>query len=66
MFDLPSVMFAFIVLAILLLLAIYIKQKMPLLQRLYLPESIIAGAIALLLGNFDSALYVPDAQQSVY
>ncbi len=51
MFDLSNVMFAFIVLAILLLVAIYIKQKIPLLQRLYLPESIIAGAIALLLGS---------------
>ena len=51
MFDLPNVMFAFIVLAILLLLSIYIKQKINLFQQLYLPESIIAGAIALLLGK---------------
>lgn len=51
MFDLLNVFFAFIVLAILLLLSVYIKQKVKWLQKLYLPESIIAGAIALLLGT---------------
>lgn len=51
MFDLVNVLFAFIVLAILLLVSVYIKQKVPLLQQLYLPESIIAGAIALFLGK---------------
>ena len=51
MFDLLNVFFAFIVLAILLLLSVYIKQKVKLLQKLYLPESIIAGAIALFLGT---------------
>ena len=50
MFDLLNVLFAFIILAILLLVSVYIKQKVQLLQQLYLPESIIAGAIALLLG----------------
>lgn len=50
MFDLLNVFFAFVVLAILLLISVYIKQKVKLLQKLYLPESIIAGAIALLLG----------------
>jgi len=50
MFDLLSVFFAFIVLAILFLLSVYIKQKVTLLQRLYLPESILAGAIALFFG----------------
>jgi len=65
MFDLPSVMFAFIVLAILLLVAIYIKQKIPLLQQLYLPESIIAGAIALLLGSevLNNGLFPPAMTQ---
>ncbi|MDJ0900891.1 MAG: sodium/glutamate symporter [Xenococcus sp. MO_188.B8] len=51
MFDLLNVLFAFIILAILLLVSVYIKQKVQLLQQLYLPESIIAGAIALLLGG---------------
>ncbi|MEM8720318.1 MAG: sodium/glutamate symporter [Cyanobacteria bacterium P01_G01_bin.39] len=51
MFDLLNVFFAFIILAILLLLSVYIKQKIKLLQKLYLPESIVAGAIALLLGS---------------
>jgi len=58
-------MFAFIVLAILLLVAIYIKQKIPLLQQLYLPESIIAGAIALLLGSevLNNGLFPPAMTQ---
>ena len=51
MFDLLNVFFAFIILAILLLVAVYIKQKVPLLRQLYLAESIIAGAIALILGT---------------
>ena len=50
MFDLVDVFFAFIVLAILLLISVFIKQKITLLQQLYIPESIVAGAIALLLG----------------
>ena len=51
MFNLLNVLFAFIVVGILLLVARYIKQKIRLFQTLYLPESIIAGAIALLLGS---------------
>ncbi len=51
MFDLLNVFFSFIVLAILLLVSVYIKQKVKLLQQLYLPESIIAGTIALFLGT---------------
>ena len=51
MFDLLNVLFAFIVVGILLLVARVIKQKIRLLQTLYIPESIIAGAIALLLGT---------------
>ncbi|MGF1480826.1 MAG: sodium/glutamate symporter [Cyanophyceae cyanobacterium] len=50
MFDLLSVFFAFILLGLLLLVARFIKYHVQLLQTLYLPESIIAGAIALLLG----------------
>ena len=46
-----DIFFAFIILAILLLIAVFIKQKIKLLQQLYIPESIIAGAIALLLGS---------------
>ena len=51
MFDLLSVLFAFIIVGILLLIARLIKQKVKIFQTLYLPESIIAGAIALLLGS---------------
>lgn len=35
---------------ILILVGRFLKQKIPLFQKLYLPESIIAGALALLLG----------------
>ncbi|MEO0849452.1 MAG: sodium/glutamate symporter, partial [Cyanobacteria bacterium J06648_1] len=51
MFNLLNVLFAFIVVGILLLVARLIKSKVRLFQTLYLPESIIAGAIALLLGT---------------
>ena len=51
MFNLLNVLFAFIVVGILLLIARFIKHKIRLFQTLYLPESIVAGAIALLLGS---------------
>ena len=51
MFNLLNVLFAFIIVGILLLIARLIKHKIRLFQTLYLPESIIAGAIALLLGS---------------
>ncbi|MGF1523763.1 MAG: sodium/glutamate symporter [Leptolyngbyaceae cyanobacterium] len=50
MFTLKDVFFAFILIALLILGGRYVKQKFGWLQRLYLPESIVAGAIALLLG----------------
>ncbi|MEO1006518.1 MAG: sodium/glutamate symporter [Cyanobacteria bacterium J06638_38] len=51
MFNLLNVLFAFIMVGILLLIARLIKHNVRLFQTLYLPESIIAGAIALLLGS---------------
>ena len=51
MFNLLNVLFAFIVVGVLLLVARIIKHKVRLFQTLYIPESIIAGAIALLLGT---------------
>ncbi|MCC0178977.1 sodium:glutamate symporter [Waterburya agarophytonicola K14] len=51
MFNLLNVLFAFIVVGIFLLIARIIKHKIRLFQTLYIPESIIAGAIALLLGT---------------
>ena len=51
MFNLLNVLFAFIIVGILLLVARLIKSKIRLFQTLYLPESIIAGAIGLLLGT---------------
>ena len=50
MFTLLNVLFAFVMVGILLLIARFIKHKIRLFQTLYLPESIIAGAIALILG----------------
>ena len=50
MFSLLNALFAFIIMGILLLVARYIKHNISLFQKLYLPESIIAGFIALLLG----------------
>ena len=51
MFNLLNVLFAFIVVGVLLIIARIIKQKIRLFQTLYIPESIIAGAIALLCGT---------------
>ncbi|MGB3404637.1 MAG: sodium/glutamate symporter [Microcoleaceae cyanobacterium] len=50
MFTLKDVFFAFIWIALLVLAGRYLKHKIPFLQQLYLPESIVAGALALLLG----------------
>lgn len=50
MFTLRDVFFAFIWIALLVLAGRFVKQKMGWIQRLYLPESIVAGALALLLG----------------
>lgn len=50
MFNLRTVMFAFVVLALLLLAGRYVKHQSRWCQRLYLPASIVAGVIALLLG----------------
>ena len=50
MFKLISVLFAMVILGGLVLLGRLAKQKIKIFQSLYLPESIIAGAIALLLG----------------
>ncbi len=46
-----NVFFAFILIGILLLVAKFIKQQVKLLQDLYIPESIIAGTLALFLGR---------------
>ena len=50
MFNLLNVFFAFIMVGILILVARFIKHKIRLFETLYLPESIIAGFIALILG----------------
>jgi len=50
MFDLETVMFAGVWLALLLLVGRYLKRVTPLFQHLYLPESVIAGILGLLLG----------------
>ncbi|MEO0377771.1 MAG: sodium:glutamate symporter [Cyanobacteria bacterium P01_A01_bin.17] len=50
MFSLTDVFFAFVIVALLILVGRYLKQKIRWLQRLHLPESIVAGFLALLLG----------------
>lgn len=50
MFSLQDVFFAFVIIALLILAGRYFKQKIHWLQRLHLPESIVAGFLALLLG----------------
>lgn len=50
MFTLKDVFFAFVVIAMLILGGRYIKQRFRWIQMLYLPESIVAGALALVLG----------------
>ncbi|MGB2923863.1 MAG: sodium/glutamate symporter, partial [Limnothrix sp.] len=50
MFTLRDVFFAFVWIALLVLAGRLIKQRIGWIRRLYLPESIVAGALALLLG----------------
>jgi ESS family glutamate:Na+ symporter len=50
MFTLKDVFFAFVWVALLILAGRFLKQKFRWIQRLYLPESIVAGALALILG----------------
>ncbi|MEO0348545.1 MAG: sodium/glutamate symporter [Cyanobacteria bacterium P01_A01_bin.15] len=50
MFTLRDVFFAFVLMALLILAGRYVKQKIRWIQRLFLPESIVAGALALILG----------------
>jgi len=50
MFKLITVFWAFIFLGVLLLLGRIVRQRWPLMQALYMPSSVIAGVIGLLLG----------------
>ncbi|MEL6161353.1 MAG: sodium/glutamate symporter [Cyanobacteria bacterium J06623_5] len=50
MLTLKDVFFAFVWIALLILAGRIIKQKVGWIRRLYLPESIVAGALALILG----------------
>lgn len=50
MFNLTNVFFALIWVALLILAGRFIHQKVRWIQKLYLPESIVAGVLALLLG----------------
>lgn len=50
MFTLRDVFFAFVWIALLVLAGRFVKQKVRWIQVLYLPESIVAGALALILG----------------
>ena len=50
MFTLKDVFFALVIIGLLVLIGRFIQQKLVWLQQLYLPESVIAGVIALILG----------------
>lgn len=50
MFNLLNALFAFVAIGILILVGRFLKQKIKIFQKLYVPESIIAGTVALLLG----------------
>jgi len=50
MFTLQDVFFAFVWIALLVLAGRLIKQKVGWIQALYLPESIVAGVLALIFG----------------
>ncbi|TAF50039.1 MAG: sodium:glutamate symporter, partial [Oscillatoriales cyanobacterium] len=49
-FDLKDAMFAYTIIAIFLLVGRAIRQNISILKKLYIPSSIVAGAIALALG----------------
>ncbi len=51
MFSLTDAFFAFVIIGILILLARIIKQKVNWIQQLYLPESVVAGFLALFFGG---------------
>ncbi|MFP4120464.1 sodium/glutamate symporter [Coleofasciculus sp.] len=50
MLSLKDALFAFILVALLILVGRFIHQKVRWIQKLYIPESIVAGVVALLLG----------------
>ena len=49
-YNFKDVFFAFVVLSLLILVGRWIRQSVPLFQALFLPSSIVAGTVALLLG----------------
>jgi glutamate:Na+ symporter, ESS family len=49
-YNFQDVFFAFVVLGFLILVGRWIRQSIPLFQALFLPSSIVAGGVALLLG----------------
>lgn len=51
MFKLVDAFFAFIAIGILILVGRWIRQRVKLFKKLYLPSSIVAGVVALLLGS---------------
>jgi glutamate:Na+ symporter, ESS family len=49
-FSLPDVFWAWVVLAVLLIASRFVRQNTVLFRRIFLPSSIVAGAVALVLG----------------
>jgi glutamate:Na+ symporter, ESS family len=50
-YDFQDVFYAFVILGLLILVGRFIRQKIGLLQKLFIPSSIVAGLVALLLGG---------------
>ncbi|MBD2256962.1 sodium:glutamate symporter [Pseudanabaena sp. FACHB-2040] len=50
-YDFQDVFYAFVILGLLILVGRFVRQKIRLLQKLFIPSSIVAGIIALLLGG---------------
>ncbi|MFP4133079.1 MAG: sodium/glutamate symporter [Halothece sp.] len=57
--ELVDVFAAFIILGLFLLLGRFLKEKIEIFKQLYLPESILAGVVALLLGKEGLGNFVP-------
>ncbi len=61
-----DVLIAFSVLSLLLLIALVLRRRVPLLRQLGLPEALIAGLLGLAIGPYGPLQLVPDTVQEVW
>ncbi len=61
MLDLKSAFFAYVLIGLLLLAGRFVRQKLQILRSLYLPSSVVAGVLALLLGPQVLGAIAPDS-----